>query len=512
MMASVFASRVIGVFRAMAIANVGGIRADVDAYQVAFVIPEILNHAVASGFLSITFIPMFSAYLANGKVDEGNRVFSLILNTFGTFLIGLIILSMIFAPTLVHVFAPGFSDPETVRLAVRMTRIILPAQFFFFAGGLAMAVQFAHEKFFIPALAPLIYNAAIIAGGLAGGRYIGMEGFAWGVLVGAFAGNFLLQAIGARKLGLRYRLCFDIFHPDVIRYIRLTLPLMLGLTMSFSMEILLKFFGSYLSPGNISAMNYAWRVMFILVGMFGQAVGVASFPFMAKLALKNDFDQLNHLLNNTLKFMFLVIPFSVFFMVMNHEIIVFLFQRGQFDADATRLTAAVLPYFMFGAFAFSAQNIISRGFYAFSNTLFPTLVTSACVLLSLPCIFLSMKQFDAKGVAFALSAAMIIQTGVLFECWNQKSGNTGKTGVYLFFGKTVGVSFVIGAVLFFTGGLIRQFFDSSSFTGSFFILSLGGSIFLVLLFVAGYIFNISEIHILYQKLFNRIVPWKRKSV
>ena len=283
MMASVFLSRVIGLGREMAIAFVGGADAGVDAYQVAFVLPEILNHVVASGFLSVTFIPIFARHLAEGREAEGWRVFSAILSGFGLLLL-LVGLGEWFAPRIVALLAPGLEDPAVIRSAVRMTRIILPAQFFFFAGGLFMAVQFAKERFAIPALAPLIYNLGIIAGGLVLGRRLGMEGFAWGVLAGAFAGNFLVQLWGARRVGMVFRPSPDFRHPDVVRYVRLTLPLMVGLTMTFSTEIFFKFFGSFLPRGGIAALNYGLRIMLMLVGLFGQAAGVASYPFMARLA------------------------------------------------------------------------------------------------------------------------------------------------------------------------------------------------------------------------------------
>ncbi|MFU8769763.1 MAG: lipid II flippase MurJ, partial [Desulfotignum sp.] len=316
MMGSVFASRVIGLVREMAIAWAGGAKAGVDAYQIAFALPEILNHVVASGFLSITFIPIFARYISQGKDAEGFAVFSLVFNGFGLILAAGIACAMIWAPFFVGILAPGIQDPATFDMAVRMTRIVLPAQFFFFAGGLFMAVQFAREKFFIPALAPLIYNLGIICGGIFLYPYLGMEGFAWGVLAGAFAGNFVLQWAGAKKQGLRYRFLIDFLHPDFKRYVRITLPFMVGLTVTFSTEILMKFFGSFLAPGHIAAMNYALRIMFILVGFFGQAIGMASYPFMAQVAATGDMDRLNDIMNQTLKFIFLVIPFSVFFIVL----------------------------------------------------------------------------------------------------------------------------------------------------------------------------------------------------
>ena len=511
MMASVFASRVIGLFREMAIAGTGGIKAGVDAYQIAFIIPEILNHIVASGFLSITFIPIFSYYLAAGKKEEGYRVFSIIMNSFGCLLLCFILITMVWADTFVHVFAPGIADPVTFALAVKMTRIIIPAQFFFFCGGLLMAVQFANEKFFIPALAPLIYNAVIILGGLFLAPVIGMEGFAWGVLAGAFLGNFAVQLIGTKKIGLRYFFTVNFNHPDLKRYIILTLPLMMGLTMTFSTEILLKFFGSWLTEGSIAAMNYALRIMFILVGLFGQAVGVASYPFMAKLAGQGNLLELNRLLNSTLKYIFLVIPFSVFFIVISREIVVLLFQRGRFDAHATLVTAGILPFFMIGTFGFSAQTIVSRGYYAVQNTLFPALFSSICVIISFPLIYFLMTTMGPRGIALGLSLSVVLQAFVLYECWNKKSGNTEKKEVYLFFLKIIPVSLFMGVILFFSVLGLRNVFNSMIFYGALIVTVLSGLECLILFFLAGKILKIQEILFLYEKISKKVFPWMKKS-
>ncbi len=146
MMGSVFASRVMGLVREMVIAYAGGVGAQVDAYQVAFVIPEILNHVVASGFLSVTFIPLFTGYLVRDAQEEAWRLLWTLLGLFGGLLGVLIVAAEIWCPLLVGLVAPGLTDETVLAAAVRMTRIILPAQFFFFAGGLFTAVQFAREQ------------------------------------------------------------------------------------------------------------------------------------------------------------------------------------------------------------------------------------------------------------------------------------------------------------------------------------------------------------------------------
>ena len=503
MMASVFASRIIGLVRETAIAWMGGASAGVDAYQVAFVIPEILNHVVASGFLSITFIPIFTRYLVENKEREGYRVFSVILNCFGAGLLIFIGLSMVFAPELICVLAPGLKDGPAFDLAVRMTRIIIPAQFFFFAGGLFNAVQYSKERFIFPALAPLIYNTGIIIGGILLYPVLGMEGFAWGVLGGAFCGSFLLQLFGAKRAGLVYIPSFNFRHPDMVKYVLLTLPLMLGLTMTFSTEILMKFFGSFLTEGSISAMNYALRIMFILVGLFGNAVGVASYPFMAKIAAKKDFHRLNALINQTLKYIFIVMPFSVVFMILNKEVVAVLFQRGAFDAHDAALTSGVLPYFMAGAFAFSAQTIVSRGFFAVQNTIFPAVFSSVCVALSLPLLYFAMTVMGIKGVALGLSLSVIITTGALFEVWSRKTKNAGRSDVYAFFGVMLAVSILVWLILKGVYVEIVRIMPISGFFSHLFICVIIGTLFLIILALIGKIFKIREVSSLYAKVLEK---------
>ncbi|HAO21302.1 MAG TPA: murein biosynthesis integral membrane protein MurJ [Desulfobacteraceae bacterium] len=504
MMASVFLSRVIGLLREMVIAYIGGAKGDVDAYQIAFVIPEILNHILASGFLSVTFIPIFSHYLAQNREDEGWRVFSIILTCFGSILAFFIVLAEFFIPQLIDLLAPGLKDPAVKYAAVKMTRIILPAQFFFFAGGLFTAVQFAKEKFAIPALAPLIYNLGIIAGGLALGHYIGMEAFSYGVFAGAFIGNFVLQWHGAKKVGMKFCFCFDLRHPDLKKYIRLTLPLMLGLTMTFSTEIFLKFFGSYLPKGSISALNYGLRVMLMLVGFFGQAVGVASFPFMTRLIAENKLNEMNRMLNDTLRYLSLIIPFSVLLIILRKEVVLILFQRGRFDAAATALTAEVLVYLLIGAAAFAFQTIVVRGYYASQDTVFPTLLGTIAVVLSLPLYFYAMQFMGAAGVALAISLSAICQVMMLYMLWNRRTQNHESRGVYLILEKVTLISLIIGIILESFKKNYLLHIDSSVFSGSLAICLIIGAVFIPLFLAFGYIFRIEEMRIFLTKIIRRI--------
>ncbi len=493
MMTSVLLSRFIGLLREVVIAYAGGTGSAVDAYQMAFVLPEMLNHVAATGFLSITFIPIFNRYVLGNREMDGWRIFSLILSTFGTLLLLLILPACFYADRLVSLFAPGIADPVVKALTIRMTRIVLPAQFFFFIGGLFMAVQFAKQRFLIPALAPLLYNLGIITGGIVLAPWIGIEGFAWGVLAGAVAGNFAVQWIGASRVGMRFKPCFQWRHPDLKQYVVLTLPLILGLTMTFSTEFFFRFFGSYMPQGAVAALNYGLRIMFILVGLFGQAVGTASYPFMSRLATEGRMAEMNRLLDRTVGALSIVIPFSVFLMVIRHEAVFILFQRGRFDAAATALTAQILPFLLTGAFAFAAQTVVVRGYYALQNTLFPALLGTAAVLFSIPVYILGMENMGAPGVALGVSISAFMQAALLYMIWNRRTRNRGSGNVYKTVLKMGLLSLILGPALEIVRQSAFSRFSDGSLFGSLITCVALGFLFLCLLYVACSVMKMDDI-------------------
>jgi putative peptidoglycan lipid II flippase len=503
LMSSVLLSRIFGMLREMVIAYSGGAGGEVDAYQTAFLLPEILNHVVATGFLSITFIPLFSRYLVEEREEDGWKVFSLILVSFGALLLLLILIASLLADPLVGWMAPGMVDPTSKALAVRMTRIVLPAQFFFFVGGLFMAVQFAKERFLLPALAPLLYNLGIILGGLLLAPWIGIEGFAWGVLAGSIVGNLAVQWVGARRVGMKFTPSVHFSHPDLKRYLLLTLPLILGFTMTFSTEFFFRFFGSYMPEGTIAALNYGLRLMLILVGLFGQAVGVASYPFLARMAAEGRIEEMNRLLNRTLGFLSLVIPFSFLLIVLRHEVVFILFQRGRFDAAATELTSSLLPYLLLGTFAFSAQTVVVRGYYALQDTLSPALIGTTAVLLSIPFYLIGMGRLGSSGVALAISLSALLQVSLLYLFWNRRSGNRGWRGVLTRVWRMLLLSLFLAGVLEGFQRSVLIGIDRGTLSGALLVGLIQCVLFLSLLFLLGKMMRMEE----FSGLLKR--PWRK---
>ncbi|MFW5968050.1 MAG: lipid II flippase MurJ, partial [Persicimonas sp.] len=225
---SIFLSRILGFLREAVIAYIHGASYQTDAYYAAFTLPELMNYFLAGGTLSITFIPLFSSYITRGDEEGAWRLFSTVATTMGVFLIAIFIVLEVFAPQLVPLVGPGFVDnPEQLDLAIVMTRIVIPAQLGFYLGGLIQATLFVREVFWPSAVAPLIYNLCIIAGGVLLDPFIGIKGFSVGVVVGALLGPFLLPLWAARK-HVRFSFRFSPSDEDFKAFILLSLPLMIG--------------------------------------------------------------------------------------------------------------------------------------------------------------------------------------------------------------------------------------------------------------------------------------------
>ncbi len=443
-MASVLASRLLGFFREWTVAHQIGSNAVTDAYYAAFNLPDFLNYLVAGGALSITFIPVFMRYMAEGREDEGWHVFSAVVTVMGVLLAAFIVAGEIFAVQLVRVIAPGFSPTEKVRV-VFLTRLMLPAQIFFYLGSILSAVQYAKAQFVVPSLAPIFYNAGIILGGVLLSWRIGITGFAVGVLGGAFVGNFLLQVYGARRAGARFAPNFDVRHPGFRMFIKLTIPIMLALSLVFTDDWIIRWFGSFLVPASITWLSYAKTLMRVPLGVVGQAVGVASFPFLAQLYSEGKLEQLNATLNATLKgLLLLLVPISALTISESVPLVYFIFSHTRLTGSDLHATAATLVFFSLGMFAWGAQNILARGFYAARDTITPAVVGTALTFLTLPVYWLLVKRLEHLGLAMASSLGIIAYTVILFFLLNRRVKNPEATALIVFFLKLVAASGLAG--------------------------------------------------------------------
>ena len=373
-------SRVLGLFRDWLVARVGGTSIDADAYQLAFMIPDLMNHILSGGFLSITLVPLLIENISDKKTDQANRIFSSIFSKLGLVVFVLLSICWILVDPILSLL--DGKNPETVALAIRYTRIILFGQIFFIFGGLCNAYQYAHYSYLWPALSGLIYNTSIIIGGFVSLQLGSMEGFCWGALIGAVVGNFVLQWISARKLGLRIQGNFNFKDPVFIRYVKLSMPFALGVGMSFSNELIYRLFPTL--EGNISAMGYANRINMAVVAIFGSAVGVASYPLFTELSVKKKFEEIHDIIISTLsRIMVIIIPVILVLYFYARDVVVLLLQYGNFDERSVELTSNALQVYTLGAIPMSSYIILVRPFYADQRTWRPALLTLLCFVFTI---------------------------------------------------------------------------------------------------------------------------------
>jgi putative peptidoglycan lipid II flippase len=411
-MAAVLGSRVIGYFRDAYIAYAFGATRQNDAYVTAFTIPGWLNYLVAGGTLSITFITVFSAFLAQNREREGYRVFSIVANFIAIVLVVGIVLGEIFATPLMRLYVPRFT-PDELALCVRMTRILLPAQLFFCLGGVISATLYARGRFAIPAISGLIYNIGIIAGGVAFGHWVGVEGLVFGAVAGAFIGSFVLPLWAARRLGLEYIAAFDFRHPEFIRWLRLTLPLMIGVSLVTADDWVMRPLAAGFA-GVIFLLYAAKRLTMVPIAVLGQATGQASMPFYASLAAQGRWqefrDTVDRSVVNTLVATLLA---TSWLGALSLPIMRLVYERGLIHDSAARAAALYLFVFVFSLAFWSTQGLYSRAFYAIGNTLTPMVAGTIVFLASIPMYIALAHRFGVVGLAVASDIGIACHTVVL---------------------------------------------------------------------------------------------------
>jgi putative peptidoglycan lipid II flippase len=425
MVAAIFASRVLALVRDMIVSYYFGAGPVTDAYNAAFRLPDFFYYLIAGGALSSAFIPVFTEYLTKDDEENAWRVFSVFGTIMALALIGIILVGEVFAPQLIaHFIAPGFG-PEKLALTTSVTRIVLPAQLFFFLGGLMMATQYARQHFLMPALGPLVYNIGIIIGGIIGGAMfgpvLGIYGLAWGVLAGAFLGNVVMQIQAMRRLGVRYQWSLDWRHEGVIRVAKLMLPVMLGLSLPQLCVILTTPFASAYGAGPVTWLSTANKVMQLPLAIFAQGVSVAIFPTLSALAAKEDWDGFRRQFSLGLRsILFLTVPSAVLIAVLAVPITAFLFQRGKWTWDSTEATAIATVYYCLAIFAVSGQQIVNRGYYSMQNTLTPMVVGTVATIAFVGLNFVLGHLMQANGLALSYSLAMIGYLAALLVLFNRR--------------------------------------------------------------------------------------------
>jgi len=403
---TIMLSRLVGFLREMYIAWAFGATAVTDAYNAGFTIPDWVNYLAAGGTASITFISIYTRFLAEKREEDAQKTFSVVITVMSVVLGIGILLAEIFAPQLNRLMFGKF-NPDEFALCVHICRILLPAQLFFYVGGVASAVLQTRRMFLLPAIGPLFYSGGIILGGLLFSRHLGISALAYGGVAGCFLGIFLINAIGAARAGIHFRISFDIGNPAFREWIRLSIPLMLGVSLVTADEWIQRHFAAG-SVGDITRLTYARRLFQVPIAVLGQAVSQASLPFFARLFGERRLDEFSITVNISVQRVIAVALLVCSLMVATSlPLVDLVFRRGHLHFSDSEATAIYFSWFALSLAFWAAQGLYSRAFYAAGNTLTPMIASSVITLVSLPIYAALFNAFSTVGLVVASDLGII---------------------------------------------------------------------------------------------------------
>lgn len=505
-MAGFIGSRTLGLLRDMAISARFGTSGELDAYVAAFRIPDLIFNVLAGGALSSALIPTLRAYLER---DEREAGWAMVRAVAVALLGGMLVctaLVWLAAPALVPALAPGW-HVDRLRLTTDLVRLMLVTPLLFGASGIATAVLQAHQRFTTPAIAPTLYNAGIIAGALflAGPGGMGVFGLATGVVIGALL-HLGVQMPELALLG-RLRGSIDLHHPGLRRVVLLMAPRLFGLAVVHLNFFVLTVLASFLPEGSLAALNFAWLLMMLPLGVFGMAISTAALPTLSGLAARGELEALGTAITQGLRaILFLSVPSAFGLIVLREPLIRTLFERGRFSSTSTDLVATALIFYCAGLAAHAALELITRGFYALQDTRTPALVGAGALLVNIPLSVALMQPLRHGGLALGISLATTIEALSLYLLLHRRvQALNGQATVWALL-QGAAASLVMAGVLLLILPLLTPFF-----TGPFIVraamlgvlLGVGAGSYALTLWVLG----VPEVRILPHVVAARVRPW-----
>lgn len=418
-------SRVLGLVRDIIIAARYGTTDQNDIYVAAFRVPDLLFLLIIGGVVGSAFIPVFTELMARRREEAAWRLTSTAINaSVGILLLGCGLLALL-APLLVAtVIAPGYDPAKQARI-VDLTRIMLLSPLFLGLGGWAQGILNARQHFTLPALAPLAYNGCIILGAVAFTPIWGLEGLAYGVVLGAGM-HFLIQVPGLAQVGMRYY--FGRIQPadeGAGEVARLFAPRLVGQGAYQANVIAVTMLASFLPAGRLAAFNYAYQLMLLPFGVVALSLATVIFPTLAEQFGRGALDELRATLGRALRVVtFLMVPAAVGLGLLRYQIVAVVLEFGAFSGQSTALVADALGWFAWGLVSYGLLEILTRGAYAMHDTRLPVLLAigSMAINIALAAAGLFVFHTDHSGLAIALAVSTSLEAAALYAVLHHRLG------------------------------------------------------------------------------------------
>jgi putative peptidoglycan lipid II flippase len=417
-------SRIAGLIREVVAASYFGTSGAASAFTLAFQIPNLIRALVADAALSSAFVPVFSELLEQKKKREAYQLAAALA---GLLLVGLTIITIAFillAPVIIPVFTGDEFTPALDTLCIGLSQVLFPIVILLGLTGLAVGVLNVHDHFTIPAIAPLVWNVVIIAGlvGLAplfeGDNQL--YAYAIGVVAGTFV-QLLMMLPALRRIG------FPVFHITlpkrddvrVKRVLLLMLPVSVGLGLININLLLNSTIGSLVSPQVPRAVDAAFRIYMLPQGMFSVAVATVLFPQLARLATRKDYTGMQATIGVGLRqIALLLIPAGAAMLVLSEPMVRLVFQRGEFNAESTQLTAEALFWFSFSLPFSGFVLMLTRGFFSLQRPWIPTSLAVGSLAINAVGSYLLSGPMGIGGIVLGTTisnVALVLAEAVLLR-------------------------------------------------------------------------------------------------
>lgn len=408
-------SRLLGLVREVVAASYFGVSGAMSAFTIAFQVPNLVRALFADSALQGAFVPVFTELLEKGRKREAFHVASSLFFLITLALGAITALFVIFAGPIMSLFAPGFGDDPALRsLTVHLSQLMFPIVLLLALSGVVVGMLNSFEHFSVPALAPTAWNLVII-GALAGlaPLFDGRDrvyAYAIGVLIGT-AVQFVLPLPWLRGRGGHFSLALDWRNPHVRRVLKLMLPVTLALGMINLSLLINSLVGTLVSDQAPAAIDKAFRIYQLPQGLFSISIATILFPTLARLAARGATDDLRATMANGMRqICLLLIPSAALMAVLSVPITRLVYQRGEFDAEATRLVASAMVWWSISLPFQGVSLLFSRTFFSLQRPWATTALAMANMAVNTVVAFALYKPLGIPGVVLGTVTGTLVMT------------------------------------------------------------------------------------------------------
>lgn len=500
-------SRVLGFIRDILFARLFGTNIFAQAFVVAFRLPNMLRDMIGEGATDAALVPILSEYQHTRTQEEYWEVARVILNLMLTVLVTLSAIGVIFAPIFVRVMAPGFlADPEKFNVTVSLTRMMFPYILLVGIVAYAKGVLNSFHYFTTPAFSPVVLNVTMILALLVLCPLIGVKGMVLGVLLGGVL-EVVIQLPPLKARGFRIEKTFRLVHPIATRIGKLLMPRALGSAvyqLSVLVDTVLASLAGVVGAGGVAALYYSNRLVQLPLAVFGVALATAALPRMSKEVAANDLEKLRATISFSLRTVFtIMVPAAAGLMVLADPLVRILFQRGEFTAYSTAITANALFFYTFGLFAYAGIKILVSAYYSMGDTRTPVKTASLALMVNLILNLILMWPLKIGGLALATSIAATTNLVMLYTALSKRVGDIGAKSMLPFLGRVFSATAVMAVFLSVARGIFlngEMLSGAREFAALIVMVFAGGMTYLV----AAYVLGVEEVRKLGALVTSRI--------